>query len=283
MVQPAYDLQMPARRDTAAVFASPHSGRNYPAGFLRDSVLDRRAIRSSEDAFVDELWGDATRHGAPLLCALAPRAYVDFNRDEGELDPVLVTGVGRIAHNPRVASGLGVIPRVVAGGRAIYRGKIGMRAAKGRLENHWRPYHATLTGLLEEAHEAFGEAILIDCHSMPHEAIEGVPGGKPEVVLGDRFGASAGSGIVDRIEARFQAEGLRVARNAPFAGAYIVQRYGHPARGRHALQIEIDRSLYMDESLIQPNGRFHLVRAILARVARDICDIGRRQVSLAAQ
>ncbi|MGR3542191.1 MAG: N-formylglutamate amidohydrolase [Hasllibacter sp.] len=283
MAQPAFDLTMPHRRDTAAVFASPHSGRNYPVGFLRDSVLDRRTIRSSEDAFVDELWADVPGHGAPLLAALAPRAFVDMNRDEGELDPALISGVGRVAHNPRIASGLGVIPRVVAGGRAIYRGKIGMRAARGRIEHYWRPYHATLAGLLDEAHRGFGEAILIDCHSMPHEAIEGLSGSRPQVVLGDRFGASADGGIVDRIETRFRDEGLRVARNAPFAGAYIAQQYGTPAKGRHAVQIEIDRSLYMDESLLRPNADFDEVRAILSRVAADICEIGRRQVSLAAQ
>ena len=283
MAQPAFDLTLPERRDTAAVFASPHSGRNYPVGFLRDSVLDRRTIRSSEDAFVDELWGEAPRFGAPLLVALAPRAYVDLNRDEGELDPALISGVGRVQHNPRIASGLGVVPRVVAGGRPIYRGKIGMRAARGRIETYWRPYHDMLRRLLDEAHEGFGEAILIDCHSMPHEAIEGVSGTKPEVVLGDRFGASADGGLVDRIEERFRDEGLRVVRNAPFAGAYITQAYGEPARGRHAVQIEIDRSLYMDESALEPNGRFEEVRAILSRVAEAICEVGRRQVALAAQ
>src|SRR6056297_3868080 len=146
----AYDLTLPEMRSTSVVFASPHSGRDYPWAFLKRSVLDQHAIRSSEDAFVDELFAAAPLHGAPLLAARAPRAYLDLNRASDELDPALIEGVRSAAHNPRVSSGLGVIPRVVANGRTIYRGKIGIDEARARIRDHWVPYHERLSSLMEE-------------------------------------------------------------------------------------------------------------------------------------
>ncbi|MBC7132939.1 MAG: N-formylglutamate amidohydrolase [Roseovarius sp.] len=287
MAEAPHTLILPERRSTGVVFASPHSGRAYPASFLRRSVLDAHSVRSSEDAFVDRLFDSAPRAGAPLLAAAIPRAYVDLNRGADELDPALIEGVSRQAPNPRVASGLGVIPRVVANGRAIYAGKITMAEARDRIERCWRPYHAMLRDQLEQAHRMFGQAILIDCHSMPHEALEAVArrgARRPEIVLGDRFGAAADPEIVDRIEAAFCRAGLGVARNAPFAGAYVVQTYGRPGRGWHAVQIEIDRALYMNERLIRPNTRFEAFRSLLAGVIDEIAAIGRAPpVSLAAE
>lgn len=171
---PSFSLHRPEERTTSVVFASPHSGRAYSQAFLDQIVLDRHEIRSSEDAFVDDLFAAAVDHGAPILTALAPRAYVDLNRGAEEMDPAVIQGVRRVAHNPRIASGLGVVPRVVANGRAIYQGKLPLQEAHDRLVEVWRPYHDTLQSLLDEAHRAFGEAILIDCHSMPHEALENV-------------------------------------------------------------------------------------------------------------
>lgn len=273
----AFDLTRPAARTSCVVFASPHSGRDYPKSLLARTGLDARLIRSSEDAFVDQLFAAAPEHGAPLLAARVPRAWVDLNRAADELDPALVEGVVRRAHNPRVASGLGVIPRVVAGGRAIYSAKIGLDEARERLDTGWIPYHAALQSLLAESLEQFGESILIDCHSMPHEAIElagtrGRP--RPHVVLGDRYGAAAAPRVMARIEAAFTAAGLRVARNTPFAGAYVTQTYGRPSRRQHAVQIEIDRSLYMDEARIEPHSGFEAFRARLAGVIAEIAAIG---------
>ena len=281
MPTPAYELRLPKMRETGAVFASPHSGRHYPADMMAHAVLGPHAIRSSEDAFVEELWAGAVEHGAPLLSAHYARAYVDLNRAQDELDPAVVDGVGRARHNPRIASGLGVIPRVVAGGRAIRRGRLSMAEARGRIARAWAPYHAKLIQLLGEARGTFGTAILIDCHSMPHEAIEG--GAKrAQVVLGDRFGAAAAPDLVDRIEAAFTDAGLRVARNAPFAGAWTVQHYGRPSIGQHAVQIEIDRALYMDEALIARSSDFEAMRSLLTGVAGVICDAA-RPASLAAE
>jgi len=286
MPKDIYRLKMPDNRTTSVIFASPHSGRNYPWGFLRKSVLDEMVIRSSEDAFVDLLFADVPSFGAPLLSACAPRAYVDLNRSRDELDPALIANVKRTGLNPRVASGLGVIPRVVSGGRQIYRGKLSKYEADLRLAEHWQPYHDRLEMLVAQSCEQFGEAVLVDCHSMPHEAISSVTrlgGIKADVVLGDRFGASAGGNIVERIEAAFVAAGLNVVRNAPFAGAYIAQHYGRPSLNRHAIQIEIDRSLYMNEQQIRPNSNFQSFQKLVSSIARDISDIGRCEQSLAAE
>lgn len=282
----AFELKLPERRTTCVVFSSPHSGRKYPASFLRASILDQRTIRTSEDAFVDVLLEDVTGFGAPLISAIAPRAFVDLNRAADELDPALVEGVRPIAHNPRVASGLGVIPRVVAGGKAIYSGKLSRAEAEGRIEEWWRPYHDRLHALMEDTRDAFGEAILIDMHSMPHEAIDAMTVSgvrRPDVVIGDRFGAAAAPEIVGRIEAAFESAGLKVMRNSPFAGAYITQAYGRPGRRQHVVQVEIDRSLYMNERDIRPNGNFQGFRRLLSGVLSQIADIGRPEFRLAAE
>ena len=286
MPQDAFHLSQPEQRLSAVVFASPHSGSDYPRAFVRNSLLDKHAIRSSEDAFVDLLFDAAPEFGAPFLKAQVPRAYVDLNRSPDELDPALIEGVRRHGHNPRIASGLGVIPRVVANGQVIYRRKLTMAEALRRIETCWRPYHAALQQLLGDAHRMFGQAILVDCHSMPHEAMDGVARGaarRPEIVLGDRFGAAAGADVVDRIEAAFTEAGLVVTRNAPFAGAYVTLAYGRPSRRQHAVQIEIDRSVYMDEGRIRPNRNFDAFRAILRQVIAEIAAIGYDRMPLAAE
>ena len=271
MTHAAYTLFSPVVRSTCVVFASPHSGRAYPADFLAQSRLDHLAIRSSEDAWIDDLFADAPRHGAPLLAARTPRAYIDFNRAPEELDPALIDGVRRLSPNPRVASGLGVIPRVVAGGRVIRDGKITLDQAHDRITRHWRPWHDCLQRLLDESGRLFGRSILIDCHSMPHEALDTIAGPRPDEVIGDRFGASASAAIVAGVEAALTDAGLRVARNAPFAGAYVTQHYGKPARRQHALQIEIDRALYMNEATLEKRPDFddlrHLLDGVVARIA----------------
>ena len=278
IIQTRFHLTRPIACTTAVVFASPHSGRDYPDAFLQKVALDEHEIRSSEDAFIDRLFASAPMQGAPFLSATAARAYIDLNRAADELDPALIEGVRRAAHNPRVASGLGVIPRVVANGRPIYHGKIGLDEAQGRIADYWRPYHTQLQALLDESHAQFGQAILIDCHSMPHEALENLgPAGslRPDVVLGDRFGAAAAASVVDQIEAAFQRAGLRVVRNMPFAGAYVTQHYGRPTRRQHAVQIEIDRGLYMNERTIRPSAGYDGFRALLDGVIAELAGIGR--------
>jgi len=282
----AYVLTRPVVRSGPVIFASPHSGRDYPAEFLTQAVLDRQTIRSSEDAFVDELFGMAPGMGAPLLAARVPRAYLDLNRAADELDPAVIEGLARVPHNPRISSGLGVIPRVVAGGRAIYCGKLPLAEAEDRLRRFWHPYHQALSALVEETRTAFGQAVLIDCHSMPHEAIEahtrpGQP--RPEVVLGDRYGATAGREVMERVEAAFAGAGLRVGRNAPFAGAYVAQAYGRPSRGVHVVQVEIDRALYMDEVRVEPLAGFEGFRRLIAGVVAELVTAAGPARQLAAE
>ncbi len=273
-----FHLFQPTRQDTSVIFASPHSGRDYPAAFLAQSQLDGQLLRSSEDAFVEELFAAAAQLGAPLLAARVPRAFVDLNRAPDELDPALIEGVGKVPHNPRISSGLGVIPRVVSGGRQIYSGKLPLAEAEARLHAYWHPYHQTLRDVIETTHSRFGQAILIDCHSMPHEAIDQhVRPGKPcpEVVLGDRFGASAGRDVIERVEAAFAGAGLRVARNAPFAGAFVSQSYGRPSTRRHVVQVEIDRALYMDEQKVAPLPEFADFCLTITKIMRELVEIGR--------
>lgn len=281
-----YDLILPKERLSGAVFASPHSGRDYSPTFLAASELDPHALRSSEDAWVDQLIQAAPDYGVPILTARTPRAYVDLNRAVDELDPALIQGVRRGGHNPRVTSGLGVIPRVVSNGRVIYRGRLSMDEARRRLIHHWHPYHQTLNSLLDRQTKQFGQAILIDCHSMPHEAIEGHSkhlSNVPQVVLGDRFGASCAPEIIDTVEAVFADSGFRVVRNTPFAGAYISKQYGRPARFRHVVQIEVDRSLYMDEQTLIRHDGFDRLRDVMTRVIREVVILGQPRVPLAAE
>ncbi len=273
MTADVFHIAHPERQSVPVVFSSPHSGRVYPESFLRDSLLDAHVIRSSEDAFVDDLFSAAPLYGAPLITARVPRAYLDLNRAPDELDPAVIEGISRAPHNPRVSSGLGVIPRVVSGGRAIYRGKLPLAVAESRIREFWHPYHRALRDLIEATHLRFGEAVLVDCHSMPHEAIDGhtrLGSPKPEVVLGDRFGAAAGREVMDRVEAAFVGAGLRVARNAPFAGAFIAQSYGRPSGRRHVIQVEIDRSLYMDEARITPLPGFVDFKRLITTVIAEI-------------
>ena len=286
MTSPPFRLALPACWTSAVIFASPHSGRDYTDAFLAATVLDQRQIRTSEDAYVDDLLEGVTSLGVPFLAATAPRAFVDLNRAADELDPAVISDLANGAHNPRILSGLGVIPRVVARGAAIYRGKITLAEAQSRLRDYWVPYHDQLRRLMAEAQDRFGRAILVDMHSMPREAMEGAGSRgwiRPDVVIGDRFGSSASAEVVAIVEAAFRDNGFRVARNTPFAGAYIAQTYGCPTEGRHAVQIELDRSLYMDERLIEPLPDFRFFRDRLRSVLATIAAFGQQDRAMAAE
>ncbi len=281
-----FHLVLPDRPSSSAIFASPHSGRDYPWSFIRASQLDEKTIRSSEDAFVDQLFAHAPQCGAPLLAASAPRAYVDLNRSADELDPALIYGVKQSGHNPRLSSGLGVIPRVVAGGREIRSGKITHFEAQSRLEQHYFPYHQKLQTLIDQSLALHGHALLFDCHSMPHDALVSTNYGSaptPDVVLGDRYGVSCNQDIVVEVEQILTGAGLKTARNLPFAGAYVAQHYGRPVAGRHVLQIEIDRAIYMDEESIQPNENFTAFKELLSGVIQKFVVLGQQDIRLAAE
>lgn len=272
----AFRLHEPSDLASFAVFSSPHSGRDYPDDLLDRSRLSALQLRLSEDAYVEELFACAPSAGAPLLAATAPRAYLDLNRGPSELDPALIEGVRPHGLNARVAAGLGVVPRVVAEGIAIYAGKLGAAEALNRIDRFHTPYHAALQRLMEAARARFGVAVLFDCHSMPSDALRvALPtrGRRPDIVLGDRYGAAAAPWVMDQTQAAFEAAGFAVARNTPFAGGYITQRYGRPARGMHAVQIEIDRALYLDEVRVEPGPGFEAVRDALAGIVVDLAQL----------
>ncbi|HVY50605.1 MAG TPA: N-formylglutamate amidohydrolase [Devosia sp.] len=250
------------------VFNSAHSGRDYPDRFLSMTRLDHHSIRQSEDAWVDELFSRAPHLGTPLLRAHFPRAYLDVNREPWELDPQMFAEPLSDRFNttsPRVAAGLGTLARVVAENKPIYRERLTMEDARMRIEGIYLPYHATLQRLLSDAVNAFGAAVLIDCHSMPRIARSGDRLG-PDIVLGDRYGTTCAQGLVDLCEMVFAGAGLRVARNRPYAGGFIARTYGRPQHGLHALQVEISRHLYMDEVTLEKNEGFNMIRQLVERL-----------------
>lgn len=265
-------------RPAPVVFASPHSGRHYPPALLERSRLNAREIRLSEDALVDELIAPALECGAALVLAGHARAWVDVNRAADELDAAMFDAPpeGPAVRTTRVAAGLGVIPRIVGAGREIYGGKLPANEARSRIDRTWRPYHAALQATLEETRRRFGRVVLVDWHSMPSAAAAAAPGRAPDMVLGDRFGASCSSALSALVQRELEATGYRVVRNAPYSGGWTTERYGDPDSGAHALQVEISRRLYMDETTLRRHDGFE-------RLQRDLTRVGAAVAALAAR
>jgi N-formylglutamate amidohydrolase len=257
-----FEVDRPASQTMPFVFASPHSGINYIDSFVKASRLDPLALRRSEDSFVDDLYAEVPNCGAPLLKALFPRAFVDPNREAYELDPrmfdePLPKFVN--SNSPRVFAGLGTVPRVVTNGDEIYPGKISYKEAKHRIETCYFPYHAMLRNLIDETKQQFGKCILIDCHSMPSiggPMDEDMGTQRVDVVLGNKHGASCAPELINFVENHLKELGLIVRRNHPYAGGYTTRHYGAPENGIHALQIEVNRIIYMDEETITRNDGF---------------------------
>jgi len=250
----------PFRQTVPFVFASPHSGRAYPGSFVTASRLNAISLRRSEDAFVDELFCGAVAMGAPMIAARFPRAFLDVNRAPAEIDTAMFEGALDVAvdtPSPRVTAGLGVIPRIVRDGAEIYRSKLKPADAEERINRLYRPYHAALARLVEETRAIFGVAVLVDCHSMPSAAAI------PDVVFGDRYGMAAAPAVTRAAELAFEAQGFSHARNAPYAGGYTTHIHGRRDRDVHALQVEINRALYLDEERIARGPRFEQVHARL--------------------
>jgi N-formylglutamate amidohydrolase len=274
--KPPFEILSPEEWTAPAVFNSPHSGRDFPDAFLRQSRLSKPTLRKSEDCFVDELFLSCVTHGAPMLRAKVPRSYIDLNREPYELDPRMFVGeLPGYANtgSPRVAGGLGTIPRIVSEGEEIYRGRIDFAEARSRIEHIYLPYHRTLSALTNAVLSKVGEVLLVDCHSMPASASAHVAPqviGGVDVVLGDRFGASCAEDISGFVEDALRSHGLRVLRNKPYAGGFITQNHGAPHRGQHALQIEINRSLYMNEATLEKSAGFQQIRGILAELSANL-------------
>jgi N-formylglutamate amidohydrolase len=259
-----FTLKLPRHPYAPVVFTSAHSGRSYSAEFLASARLCPLSLRRSEDSFVEELFGAAPDHGAPLLAANFPRAFCDANREPWELDPSMFVDPLPSWVNttsPRVAAGLGTIARVVASGEPIYRGRMQFTEAERRIQTYWRPFHDALGRLVADVKARFGYCWLIDCHSMPSASqTRRLSGKSVDFVLGDLHGASCASRATRFVEASLSGQGFLVRRNDPYAGGYITAHYGRPSAGVHVLQIEVARSLYMDEATNERLPSFPAVR-----------------------
>jgi N-formylglutamate amidohydrolase len=268
-LEPAFTIIAPRVQTTPFVFCSPHSGRIYPKAFLDASRLDAHTLRKSEDCFVDELFSSVAALGAPLIAARFPRAYLDVNREPYELDPELFDEpLPPFANSQsvRVVGGLGTIARIVADCEEIYRERMPVARALERIDRLYKPYHGALARLVEETRRRFGIAVLIDCHSMPSASIGQPSSSRPDIVLGDRYGASCDVKVTRGLRAIFAEASYEVHLNRPYAGGFITEHYGRPHRGVHALQIEVNRALYLDEATFERSERFQALRADLARM-----------------
>lgn len=273
-LSPPFSVLQPLQQTSPFVFCSPHSGRVYPAEFLKQSRLDPLTLRKSEDCFVDQLFGHVAQLGAPLIAARFPRAFLDVNREPYELDPELFgRGLPDWANTQsvRVVGGLGTIARIVADGEEIYASTpLPLQQALNRIELLYKPFHAALGGLVEATRQQFGYAILVDCHSMPSANGAGSPTSRPDFVLGDRFGASCDPRFTRLVKDTISALGYDVQLNRPYAGGYITEHYGRPSRQVHALQLEINRGLYLDEVRITATAGFHALARNLEVLSRRI-------------
>ncbi len=273
-LDPPFDVVEPEPLGAPLVFSSPHSGSVYPRRFLASARLDAMTLRRSEDAYVDELFAGVVARGAPLVRARFPRAYLDLNREPYELDPRMfesrLPGFAN-TRSVRVAGGLGTIARVVGDSQEIYAQRLKVDEVLARIDKLYKPYHRALQALLGRARRAFGIAVLVDCHSMPSVSTLPLPEStdrkiKADFVLGDRYGTSCDKDLIDCVEGELRQLGYSVLRNKPYAGGFITEHYGDPANNLHAMQIEVNRALYMDERSLAKSERFDRVGADLSTV-----------------
>lgn len=275
-LDPPFEVIEPAESRGAVMFNSPHSGRLYPRAFLASSRLDLPTLRRSEDSFVDELVAGVVTRGYPLMRAHFPRCYVDVNREPYELDPRMFDGrLPSFANtrSMRVAGGLGTVARVVGDAQEIYDQRISVDDALRRIESLYKPYHRALRKLFTRAHSDFGAAVLIDCHSMPSAAGSRDDRPRADVVIGDRYGTSCVPAVAEVAERILRSQGYSVSRNKPYAGGFITEHYGNPAAGLHAVQIEFNRALYMDERTHERIAGFRRLAADIEMLADEIAAI----------
>ncbi len=267
---PPFEIAEPSRWRAPIIFNSPHSGSDYPEDFLNASRIDLPTLRRSEDSFMDELIGDLTGRGFAVVRVNVPRSYVDVNREPYELDPRMFNGrLPSFANtrSMRVAGGLGTIPRVVGDGQEIYRERLAVEDALSRIETLYKPYHRAFRRLINKVHQTFGTVIVVDCHSMPSVGVSRDEPRRPDMVIGDRYGTSCAPLLADVVEATMTGLGYSVGRNKPYAGGFITEHYGNPASALHAIQIELNRAIYMDERRRERGPNFDQVAADFVRLA----------------
>jgi N-formylglutamate amidohydrolase len=277
-LSPGHVLSRPDVWQAGIVFASPHSGQIYPQAFRDASPLSAAQLRRNEDMFVDRLVGSAVPFGAPLLCARFPRAYVDVNRAPDELPQAWSDTP--LKETARAQAGIGVVPTHIGERSPIYRRLPSRADAHARITHLYHPYHAALRGLLDAAHTRFGQALLLDCHSMPGFAPMGSR--RPDIVLGDCFGRSCYPETLSMIRQILHSEGFSVAVNYPYAGGFVTDHYGQPETGIEAIQIEINRDLYLNPVTLAPKRGYDSVVERMERIISQIIT-ARTPSALAAQ
>lgn len=270
-----FEVHEPVSQTIPFVYNSPHSGRIYPPEFIAQSRLEGISIRRSEDHYVDELFGAAVDLGAPLLLANFPRAYLDVNREPYELDPRMFDGLlppYANINSLRVAGGLGTIPRIVAENMEIYARRLPVQEGLERVESVYKPYHFALRRLIARTHVQFGFGVLIDCHSMPGNVRVAGSNARPDFIIGDRYGTSASAELSRTAIGILEEMGFAAIRNKPYAGGFITEHYGRPSRGLHALQIEVNRSIYVDEVTLEKRPDFDTVVTAITSFMRQMAD-----------
>jgi N-formylglutamate amidohydrolase len=275
-LSPPFEIVEPAEWRAPIIFNSPHSGSAYPNDFLHASRIDLPTLRRSEDSFMDELIADLSGSGFAVVRVHFPRSYVDVNREPYELDPRMFTGrLPSFANtrSMRVAGGLGTIPRVVGDGQEIYRERLAVDDALSRIETLYKPYHRALRRLISRVHQAFGTVVVVDCHSMPSIGVSRDEPRRPDMVIGDRYGTSCAPLLPDMVEETMGRLGYSVGRNKPYAGGFITEHYGNPASGLHAVQLELNRAIYMDERRREKGPRFAQVAADFKLLAEALATV----------
>jgi N-formylglutamate amidohydrolase len=276
----AYSRHDPAGAPAPLVLDSPHSGEAYPDDF--ECAVSRERLRQAEDTHVARLWRGALAHGATLIEAHFPRAWIDPNRSLEDIDPELfapgVAWPGPVTLTRKTAQGIGLVWRLARGGEPMYARPLSVAEVERRIERCWRPYHEALARALDERHAAFGAVWHVNCHSMPAvgDAYADDPGReRADVVLGDRDGTTCDAAFTRLAAALFAARGYSVAVNDPYKGVEIVRKHGRPAERRHSLQVELKRTLYMDEATLVPTSGYARLEQDLGAIARELAAFAR--------
>lgn len=267
----AFKTLSPDNWTAPLVFDSPHSGSIYPGDF--ETIQPRDLLRQAEDMYIDELFGGVTEAGAPLLSALFPRAYIDANRGLHEFDPAVVDAPwpGPVEESKKTDLGIGLIWRKCRPNNDLYARKLTVAEAQARIDGYWWPYHKAFQALLGEAQARFGAVWHLNCHSMPELAgvlsNENPKDRRPEVCLGDRHGTTCAPAFTEFVRETLEDLGYQVAVNKPYAGVELVRAYSNPDAGRHSLQIELRRDLYMNEVSFERTNRFPQIAADMQTLA----------------
>ena len=270
--EPLFSMLGPAAPQSPVVLAVPHAGRRYPVDLVERARVPIARLWALEDRMADGLVDLAVAQGATAIVARLARAAIDDNRDPREIDPSMIEeeiALREVQISGKVRSGLGLFPRSLPASGELWKRRMALADVRARIETMHIPYHRTISERLAATRAIFGAAVLIDCHSMPPLPVR-ESGGPVRIVIGDRFGASASSALIDMVLAVVEGAGLRAARNHPYPGGHSTERHGRPHTGVHALQIEFDRTLYLDASLDQPGSGFAACRQLLAEIAREI-------------